>query len=415
MDKANMNLHVVKQGGFRLTRGDYRSFGKPLTIAAVIFFLMNINRLFIGPLPKIVLNIVIWVSFSVILFFPRSWWTRTRLLIAACIIMIESAAGLIWYQDMKLVYFLAILIFATVIHLTLSKSPVPPMAAMFVTAGLYIRFGREDLFSFVSFVLLSVVLYLNIRSRMQRNEMYELNKRHLAELQEAYDQLQEASVTAMQYAVLEERGRIAREIHDAVGHSLTSLIVQMQALRYMIKEDSVQAEQSLEGMLVVARQGLHDIRTSVHSLADERMRSGITPLKALLSRMEASASIRYTFHADLNDEDLNVDINGILFRVLQEAITNVTRHSQASRVDVSLKRESENILMRIQDNGILESIQKISEGFGLKVMKARLEERGGHLHYSISNPHGFEIVAEIPMAEQVRHNDNEKDGENADR
>jgi signal transduction histidine kinase len=164
-----------------------------------------------------------------ILFFPRSWWTRT--LLAACVIMIESAAGLIGYQEMKLVYFLAILIFASTIHLTLSKSPVPPMAVMFVTAGLYIRFGREDLFNFVSFVFLSVVLYLNIRSRIQRNEIYELNERHLAELQEAYDQLQEASVTAMQYAVLEERGRIAREIHDAVGHSLTSLIVQMQALR----------------------------------------------------------------------------------------------------------------------------------------------------------------------------------------
>jgi signal transduction histidine kinase len=214
---------------------------------------------------------------------------------------------------------------------------------------------------------------------------------------------------------LEERGRIAREIHDAVGYSLTSLIVQMQALRYMIKKEPVQAEQSLEGMLIVARQGLHDIRTSVHSLADDRIRSGITPLKALLSRMEASASIRYTFHADLNEEDLDVDINGILFRVLQEAITNVIRHSTATLVEVSLKRESENILMRIRDNGILESTQKINEGFGLKVMKARLEERGGRLRYSIAKPHGFEIVAEIPTAEQIHRKDNEKDEAYADR
>jgi signal transduction histidine kinase len=122
------------------------------------------------------------------------------------------------------------------------------MSVMFVTATLYIQFGFKDLFSFISFALFSVVLYLNIRSRMQRNEMFELNKRHLAELQEAYDQLQEASVKVMQYAVLEERTRIARDIHDAVGHSLTSLIVQMQALRYMIKKDPAQAEQSLEGI-----------------------------------------------------------------------------------------------------------------------------------------------------------------------
>lgn len=393
--------------------GKYHSFGKPLASAAVIFFLMNINRFFIGPSPRIALNILIWASFSVILFFPKSWWTRTRLLIAACVIVLESAAGLIWYQEMKLVYFLAILIFAAAIRLSLSRSPIPAMAAMFVTAGLYIRFGSEDLFSFFSFALLSIVLYLNIRSRMQRNEMYEVNKQHLTELQDAYDQLQDASVTAMQYAVLEERARIARDIHDAVGHSLTSLIVQMQALRYMINKDAEQAERSLEGMLVVARQGLHDIRTSVHSLADDRSSSGITPLLALLSRMEASAFIRYTFRADLKDEDLDVDTNGILFRVLQEAITNVIRHSQATLVDVSLQRESGSIVMRIRDNGILESTRKISEGYGLRVMKARLEERGGRLSYSILKPHGFEIAAEMPTVEQVRHNDNEKDDENA--
>jgi hypothetical protein len=65
----------------------------------------------------------------------------------------------------------------------------------------------------------------------------------------------------------------------------------------MIKKEPAQAEQSLEGMLIVARQGLHDIRTSVHSLADDRIRSGITPLKALLSRMEAPQplfGIRFT-------------------------------------------------------------------------------------------------------------------------
>jgi signal transduction histidine kinase len=111
--------------------------------------------------------------------------------------------------------------------------------------------------------------------------------------------------------------------------------------------------------------------------------------------MEASASIRYTFHSDLNDEDLDVEDCRILFRVLQEAITNVIRHSQATQVDVSLKREAGNIKLRIRDNGMLQSGQKISEGFGLKVMKARLEERGGSLHYTILEPHGFEIIAEI--------------------
>jgi signal transduction histidine kinase len=260
----------VSYGGIKLSLAFYRSFGKSLAGSAVIFFLMDINHLFIGPYPRIGLNILIWLSYSILLFLPESEWTRNRLVLAACIILMETAANLVWFHEMKLIYFLVILILSISIRLSSFKSTIPALAAMFATVMLYTQFGREDLFSLISFVLLSFVLYFNIRSRMQRNEMYELNKRHLAELQEAYDQLQEASVTVMQNAVLEERTRIAREIHDAVGHSLTSLIVQMQALRYMIKIDPAQAEQSLEGMLIVARQGLHDIRSSVHSLVDDR-------------------------------------------------------------------------------------------------------------------------------------------------
>lgn len=331
---------AVLTGGISVMLGEYRSYGKPIASVAVIFFFMDLYGLFIGTLPKIGLNILIWISFSAILFLPRTWWTRTRLWIGLCSLMIECAAGLFLYQEIKLVYFLGILIFATVVRLSLSKSPFPTMLAMFVTALLYARFGREDLFSIISFILFAIAFYFNIRSRMQRNEMYELNKRHLAELQKAYDQLEEASATAMQYAVLDERTRIAREIHDAVGHSLTSLIVQIQALRYMVHKDPVQAEGTLDGMLAEARQGLHDIRSSVYDLADDRSKSGIIPLKALLSRMETSASIRYTFRDDLDGAEVNFELYGTLFRVLQEAITNVVRHSEATQLDVSLKRQA---------------------------------------------------------------------------
>jgi signal transduction histidine kinase len=383
-------------GGSRMIRGDDRFYRNQFVSTAVIFILMYINRLFTGPYLKVGLNILIWLSCSLILFFPKSWWTRTKLIIAAAIIILETIACFVWYQEMNQIYFLAILILAITIRLSLSKSPIPVMSVMLVMAMLYTRFGREDLFSFISFSALSIILYFNIRSRMERNEMYELNKKHLVELQEAYNHLQEASITAMQYAVLEERTRIARDIHDAVGHSLTSLIVQMQALRYMIQKDPAQAEKSLEGMLVVARLGLNDIRTSVHSLAEDRSKSGIIPMKALLSRMESSTSIQYKYHSNLNDEDVDSEVSGILFRVLQEALTNVIRHSEATFVEVNLKNESENIVIQIRDNGKMESGQKISEGFGLKVMKTRIEERGGHLYYSILEPHGFEINAIIP-------------------
>lgn len=367
----------------------------------LIFILMYTNQFFIGPYPKFFLNILVWGTYSVILLIPKSKWTKGRLFAAVLVVLLETGFGLFYFHEKSLIYFLAIVVVSITMQLSLSKSRIPVMAAVFVAAILYLRFGSDTLFSIMSFILFTIILYFYIRTRMQRNEMIELDKLHLAELQEAYDQLQEASATTMQYAVLEERTRIAREIHDAVGHSLTSLIVQMQALRYMIKKDPLQSEQSLEEMLAVARQGLQDIRTSVHALAEDQSKSGIIPMKALLSRMEASASIHYEFHTNVNEEDLDVNINGVLFKVLQEAITNVIRHAHADFVHVSLEKEPGKIVMRFRDNGIMDARQKFQEGFGLKAMKTRLEERGGRLTSAILEPNGFEITAEIPLAEQT--------------
>lgn len=389
---------------------DYRAYGRPLASAAVIFVLMYANRLFHTPLPQALFNAAVWASFSGILFISKAWWTKTRAAIAGGILAVECAAGIIWFQETKLLFFCAILLFAAALRLSFSRAQAPVLAVMAVTAALYVRYGRADLFSLLSFLLLAGVLYFFIRSRIQRNEMHEQNKRHLVELQDAYEQLQAASATAMQNAVLEERTRIAREIHDAVGHSLTSLIVQMQALRYMMKENPLQAGQSLEGMLVVARQGLQDIRTSVHALADNRTVPGMTVLKSLLSRMEASASIRYTFEAGLSDEEVGGEAFETLFRVLQEAITNVIRHSRATLLEVALSREADTIVMRIRDNGVLEKGHEIREGFGLRLMKTRLEEKGGSLRYRIVEPNGFELVAAVPNGNPGQPGQAEKEG-----
>ncbi|MEK3720633.1 sensor histidine kinase [Paenibacillus sp. FSL H8-0034] len=388
---------------------DYRAYGRPLASIAVFVFLMVANRPWEDLLPQAGLNIAVWASFAFILFIPKAWWTRARIAIACSLLAIECVIDIVWFHEMKLLYFCAILLLAVVIRMSFSKITASALILMILTTVLYIRFGRYDVFSLLSFVTMASVLYLFIRSRIQRNEIHEMNKRHLAELQDAYEQLHTASATTIQNVVLEERTRIARDIHDAVGHSLTSLIVQMQALRYMMKENPDEARQSLEGMLAVARQGLQDIRSSVHALADNRTVPGITVLKSLLSRMEASASIRFSLQMDVNDEEVTVETFETLFRVLQEAITNVIRHSQATMLKVTIDKETETVTMRIRDNGILQADREINEGYGLLTMKTRLAEKGGSLLYRITEPNGFEIIATIPNGDPSQHHDTEKE------
>lgn len=128
----------------------------------------------------------------------------------------------------------------------------------------------------------------------------------------------------------------------------------------------------------------------------------MTALKSLLIRMEATASISYNFQADINDEDLPAETYETLFRVLQESVTNVIRHSNATQVEVNLSRENHQITMIIRDNGTLNGEHGINEGFGLKVMRDRLKEKGGSLQYRIPESGGFEIVAALPAEDRPR-------------
>ncbi|MBM7567507.1 sensor histidine kinase [Paenibacillus sacheonensis] len=284
---------------------DRRFFIRSIAAAASTAILMYAADFFAGPPLKIALNILIWATFVSRFLLRNFWQPKSSAIAFVALVALETAAGMIWFGETELIYFLAITVITTAVRLTMGPKRVPLLAVLILITGLYTAFGNVSLFSFLTFTFISLFFYLNVRSRRQRDSIFEENKRHLAELQVAYAHLQEASVASMRGAVQGERTRIARDIHDSVGHSLTSLIVQLQALRYMIAQDPAQAEQTLPGMLEVARQGLQDIRASVHSLADDRSVSGLAPLQALLARMETTASIRYDLRTELVEEDID--------------------------------------------------------------------------------------------------------------
>ncbi|GMK40482.1 sensor histidine kinase YxjM [Paenibacillus sp. CCS19] len=366
--------------------------------AIMIGILMHMNDFFSGSPLKIALNLLIYATF-ISRFLLRDFWRTTRMSVLFVVLaLLETGAGIIWFDENVLIYFLAVIIVTTAVRLSLAPKRVPLLATMVAVAGVYAAFGHVNVLSFSSFVIITIFFYINVQSRRQRDAIFEENKRNLIELQEAYTHLQEASVTSMRNAVLDERTRIARDIHDAVGHSLTSLIVQMQALRYMIAKDPAQAEQSLSGMLEVARQGLQDIRTSVHSLADDRSVSGLAPLRALLVRMEATTGITYHFHTEGLEEEIAAADATLLFSIMQEAVTNMVRHAKATHVDVHIGQEAEHIALHIRDNGQALAGEDVQEGFGLKMMRARLEEGGGCLTVGAVEPHGFEIIALLPSS-----------------
>lgn len=254
----------------------------------------------------------------------------------------------------------------------------------------------------IFFILTYIGCFVGARGYRVQGEAYRSNQLHLEQLQKAHmdlqrahEEIQEAAVSTMQVAVLQERTRIARDMHDALGHSLTSLIVQLHALQYMLQGGPPQAEKAVKDMLGVAKQSLEDIRNSVHTLAIDSSSIGLTPLRAFLSQTANNTGLSIDFQAE-EEIHLGKETMIALYRVLQEAVTNTLRHSDATFMHVNIHVIKDRLYLSIWDNGMITPADPFTPGFGLKGMQERVLFLNGSLSYFVREPHGFQIDLSVP-------------------
>jgi len=154
----------------------------------------------------------------------------------------------------------------------------------------------------------------------------------------------------VQYAILEERTRISREIHDSIGHGLTSVIVQLQALPFRAQKEPEVIQQTIATVLQVTRECLAEVRTVVHEMADHSKGLGLLALKALVVQVEENSTVAINFNAVQIESDWGEELSVLLYRVLQEALTNVLRNANATEVEVSVLEHAEAITMSVKDS-----------------------------------------------------------------
>ncbi|MGE5700902.1 MAG: sensor histidine kinase [Clostridia bacterium] len=278
------------------------------------------------------------------------------------------------------------------------------MASVFgLLTILLIVLVHKDYIGAIPFSLAIAGTYSGARGYRIHREAYEKNQQHLIELQQAHEELQEAhrevqeaAVNTMQVAVLEERTRIARDIHDDLGHSLTSLIVQMRALQYMLKNGPSDAQDAVSNMLEVAKKGLDEIRNSVHTLASEHSALGLSPLRAFLSQTEKNTGLTCKLLTPDASITLTKEMTIVFYRTIQEAITNILRHSDAKHVEVIVRKNEDYTFLTIQDDGTISPDDDWSPGFGLSAMTERIRKLHGSLTYFVRKPHGFQIDVMVP-------------------
>ncbi|HEX6539357.1 MAG TPA: histidine kinase [Candidatus Dormibacteraeota bacterium] len=216
------------------------------------------------------------------------------------------------------------------------------------------------------------------------------------------------SAVGREHAVLEERTRLAREIHDTLAQQLTGIVLQLEAAQTMIDRGSDRARSSVSLAHELARSALQEARRSVWNLRPAPLAT--TGLVAALEREvralqeRTGISVRFRTRSVPRHLSLSPAAEVALLRIVQEALANVSRHSGAGRVDVRMRSVGHELLVSVRDDGAgfdPSAEPARDDCFGLQGMRERIRLAGGSLVVASAPGKGTEVTARIPYTESA--------------
>ncbi len=215
------------------------------------------------------------------------------------------------------------------------------------------------------------------------------------------DHVQALLHTKQELALLEERNRLARELHDTVKQETFATLMQVRAARNLLEQDPATAREHLEEAEALIKTSQQEL-----SLLISELRPGALAGKGLvgaltdyLAAWSQHACIPSTLQAP-GEQRLPVEVEQTFFRVAQEALSNTARHSRASAVTVSLEFHQDSAAFCISDNGVGFDPSVKGDGFGLRSMSDRLSAIGGRVDIQASPDNGTTIRATAPFKVQ---------------
>ena len=228
------------------------------------------------------------------------------------------------------------------------------------------------------------------KARLQINQL-------VSELAEANQRLRSYAVQIEELTIAKERNRLAREIHDGIGHYLTTIHMQLQAAKAVLPGRLDLAKEAIDKAQHLTQEALADVRKSVAALRaplDERI--PLTDrLRKLLEGMEVSG-----IHTELQvvgeEQALSPQVDLTLYRAVQESLSNTIKHAQASNFKVTLDFEQPGMVgLVVEDNGI--GADTTNGGFGLIGIQERVNLLNGNFWIESNKGKGFQIRLEVPL------------------
>jgi two-component system sensor histidine kinase ChiS len=229
---------------------------------------------------------------------------------------------------------------------------------------------------------------IQLRLLQFHRSLEQLVERRTKELEDANRSLagsvRETAAALAELSVLEERNRIAHEIHDVVGHTMTAAIVQLEAAHKLAERDLAKSKEKLENAQQLVRKGLNDIRVSVRLLKDEGTAFELIPaMKELIRETEETTGVSVKAAIGILPE-LNGLTRRVLYHALQEGLTNGIRHGRCHQFRFDLSVADDTIRFSLSNDGLPYANGK--PGFGLTAMMERIHLLGGTVEIGPASP-----------------------------
>jgi signal transduction histidine kinase len=222
-------------------------------------------------------------------------------------------------------------------------------------------------------------------------------------------QLNRLTRRAEQLAVTEERYRLAREIHDTLAQAFAGIVLHSEALGASLAASKQRCAKALSQIQKLARSGLEEARRSVQALRPKALVGNTLPeaLRQAAIRLNDDAKLPCQFRQRGKKLHLSGEIQNELFRIGQEALTNVVKHAQAKSVCITLAFQTRRVTLSIKDDGVglaTANPQNQCHGFGMDTMRERAQGIGGHLRVESRAGRGTTVRVEVPLSANLSKN-----------
>ena len=246
----------------------------------------------------------------------------------------------------------------------------------------------------VLILFLVYILFLIQDQMLESAQMRRIND----ELRTLNHQLEEMADVREKMGETRERNRLAREIHDTLGHTLTGLSTGIDAAKTLLQRDPDMAIKQLDILSSTAREGLKDVRRSVRKLRPDALENHTLKgaLETMIEEFMRSSGVKVSYVCHLDSLDFQPDEEDTIYRIVQECMTNSVRHGHASRIYISFGKDQDSLILIIEDDG--KGCVDIQEGFGLHHMKERIALLNGNVRFYGRD--GFEVLVELPLRKE---------------